>query len=242
MDKSVFLHHGTGIPMETRPFFEIDNMKAMERKDVKLIYNSNTYDAYFKFDNRENARTRLFWNADFRDILKKELPIYYDLFDREQDVSNINLPKMRVEKIDQYNFNVEFIIMEDIESDLDSEDEENNSQHSDTRTEGKVTYAYGKKYERDSKNRADAIAYHGTRCKICKFDFEKVYGSRGKGYIEIHHINPLSNIGEEVNIDPKVDLIPVCSNCHRMIHRKMDNVLTIEDMIELVETNKANKS
>lgn len=125
-------------------------------------------------------------------------------------------------------------LLEEVKQDVESENAENNSQNSESRPEGKVKYMYGKKYERDPRNRAASITFHGTKCKICDFDFEKVYGRRGKGYIEIHHVNPLSNIGEEVIIDPKKDLIPVCANCHRMIHRRKDSILSVEEMKELL--------
>ncbi|MGO0883781.1 HNH endonuclease [Clostridioides difficile] len=106
------------------------------------------------------------------------------------------------------------------------------------RKEGKVKYVYGKQYERNPKNRIEAIKYHSTKCVVCGFDFEKIYGNRGKGYIEIHHIRPLSSVGKESNINPKTDLVPICSNCHRMIHRKKDNVLSIDDLKKIIKDNK----
>ena len=56
---------------------------------------------------------------------------------------------------------------------------------------------------------------------ICGFDFEEKYGELGKGYIEVHHIKPLSEIDEEVVVNPETDLICVCSNCHRKIHNNI---------------------
>ena len=54
------------------------------------------------------------------------------------------------------------------------------------------------------------------------FNFEKIYGVLGKYYIHVHHLVPLCEIGEEYNINPKADLIPVCPNCHAMLHRSGD--------------------
>jgi superfamily II DNA or RNA helicase/predicted HNH restriction endonuclease len=55
-------------------------------------------------------------------------------------------------------------------------------------------------------------------CEACDFDFGKVYGDRGQGFIECHHVRPLHEIGEcRTRI---TDLALLCSNCHRMIHRK----------------------
>lgn len=104
--------------------------------------------------------------------------------------------------------------------------------------EGRTVYYHGKKYERDLINRKRAIEIHGLICKACGFDFEKFYGDRGKNFIEVHHIKPLSTLEEEVVIDPEHDLVPLCANCHRMIHRRKDNVLSVEELKEIIESNR----
>ena len=57
-------------------------------------------------------------------------------------------------------------------------------------------------------------------CSICSFDFEDVYGSIGCGFIEAHHLEP---IGFREGSTPTSvrDFIAVCSNCHRMLHRRV---------------------
>ena len=50
-------------------------------------------------------------------------------------------------------------------------------------------------------------------------DFGEVYGAVGAGYIHVHHVTPLSEVTGEREIDPVTDLIPVCPNCHAMLHR-----------------------
>ena len=55
-------------------------------------------------------------------------------------------------------------------------------------------------------------------CEICGFDFERVYGDRGSGYIECHHVVPLHEAGE--GRTELSDLALICANCHRMIHRR----------------------
>ena len=104
--------------------------------------------------------------------------------------------------------------------------------------EGKKIGSYSTKYERNQKNRRLAIKIHGTKCHICGFDFEKIYGERGRGFIEVHHIKPLYENQEETEIDPKTDLICVCSNCHKMFHRKKDNVPTPEELKKIVSRSK----
>ena len=101
-------------------------------------------------------------------------------------------------------------------------------------TEGKKTKVYSTRYERSQKNRHDAIRIHGLNCKVCGFNFEKIYGTLGHEFIEIHHKKPLYLNNAEINIDPRNDLVPLCSNCHRMIHRDKYNVLTVEDLKKIL--------
>ncbi|MCD7806975.1 MAG: HNH endonuclease [Lachnospiraceae bacterium] len=101
--------------------------------------------------------------------------------------------------------------------------------------EGRVKEYYSKKYERNAGNRAAAIRIHGTRCAICGFDFEETYGKLGKGFIEVHHIKPLSEINEEVVVNPETDLICVCSNCHRMLHRFKDYIIEADELKKMIK-------
>ncbi|HDX3819625.1 TPA: HNH endonuclease [Escherichia coli] len=95
-------------------------------------------------------------------------------------------------------------------------------------------------YERDPKARQACIDAHGYTCHICGFNFEKVYGSIGKNYIQVHHIKPLHHIAKYHKVDPVNDLIPLCANCHVMIHNGM-KVRTIEQLREILErTNHSN--
>ena len=115
--------------------------------------------------------------------------------------------------------------------------EESKQEELQPQTEGRKTVYYTTKYERSTQNREAAIRIHGTKCMICGFDFEKKYGELGKGYIEVHHIRPLSEIDEEVVVNPEMDLICVCSNCHRMLHRFKSYMVTVEELRRIVEDN-----
>jgi 5-methylcytosine-specific restriction protein A len=55
-------------------------------------------------------------------------------------------------------------------------------------------------------------------CEVCEFDFSEVYGDRGRGFIECHHVEPLHIGGQRARTIR--DLALLCSNCHRMIHTK----------------------
>lgn len=84
-------------------------------------------------------------------------------------------------------------------------------------------------YERNPKARQKCISHYGFHCSVCEFDFGKIYGDIGKGFIHVHHLKPLADIGEEYEIDPISDLRPVCPNCHAIIHRR-DPPYTIEEV------------
>lgn len=96
--------------------------------------------------------------------------------------------------------------------------------------EGKLVQKFGTKFERNKKLREKAIIIHGTSCKACGFNFEKVYGEIGKDFIEVHHIKPMFKIREEIIVNPETDLVPLCSNCHRIIHRRAKEPLSVEDL------------
>jgi 5-methylcytosine-specific restriction protein A len=76
------------------------------------------------------------------------------------------------------------------------------------------------RYERDRRNRAAAIAIHGHGCKVCGADFAKMYGETAAGFIEVHHLTPVSQMGAGYVINPSTDLMPLCPNCHRVAHMK----------------------
>lgn len=74
--------------------------------------------------------------------------------------------------------------------------------------------------ERSAALRSAALAVQGTRCRICGFSFAAAYGSIGDGFAEVHHLAPLGRLGKEVRVHPARDVIVVCANCHRMLHRR----------------------
>ena len=84
-------------------------------------------------------------------------------------------------------------------------------------TEGMMKEVLFCRKQRNRAIRNQCAARDNYTCQICDFNFEKVYGEKGKGFIEVHHLNPLASYDEEHEI--KLDeLIALCSNCHSMIH------------------------
>ena len=84
-------------------------------------------------------------------------------------------------------------------------------------------------YERNQEARTKCIEHYGAKCIVCTCDFEKVYGDIGKGFIHVHHLTQLSDIGQGYEVDPVKDLRPVCPNCHAMLHKK-NPPYTIDEM------------
>lgn len=108
-----------------------------------------------------------------------------------------------------------------------------NETHSNKIIEGKKISFYSTKYERSKYNRDMALKIHGYSCCICSINFKEKYGEIGEGFIHIHHIKPLYSLEEEVIIDPANDLVPVCPNCHAIIHRNKGKILSIKEMKEM---------
>jgi 5-methylcytosine-specific restriction protein A len=104
--------------------------------------------------------------------------------------------------------------------------------------EGQVIYKLHKVRERDKKivdrKKKQVIDKAGElACEACDFVFQNFYGILGKGFIECHHRTPLSQfkVEKKTTLD---DLALVCSNCHRMLHKRIDS-LTIPELKLLIQ-------
>jgi 5-methylcytosine-specific restriction enzyme A len=101
----------------------------------------------------------------------------------------------------------------------------------ETLEEGKRKTISVNVYERNLIARKQCIEKYGIECQICEMNFEDVYGEVGKDFIHVHHIVPLSEIQQDYEVHPIDDLIPVCPNCHAMLHRKVNGLcLTVEQL------------
>ena len=100
--------------------------------------------------------------------------------------------------------------------------------------EGALIRVMVNKYERDPVNREICISLNGCYCHSCGFDFEEEYGALGLGFVHVHHKTPVSQLGKDYIINPLEDLVPVCPNCHAMIH-KTDPPLTIDQLKDLIK-------
>ena len=103
----------------------------------------------------------------------------------------------------------------------------------DSLYEGALVKVKANKYERNQKARKECVKKKGYRCMVCGQDFETTYGEIGKGFIHVHHVTPISTIGKQYKLNVDTDLVPVCPNCHYMLHRK-DPPYTIEELKEIM--------
>ncbi|WP_158251898.1 HNH endonuclease [Cryobacterium sp. M15] len=86
--------------------------------------------------------------------------------------------------------------------------------------EGAVSTIEVNRYERSPVNRLMCLRHYGYTCWVCDLDFAVTYGDIGLDFVEVHHRVPVSQITPGYLIDPLRDLIPLCSNCHSMVHRR----------------------
>ncbi len=89
------------------------------------------------------------------------------------------------------------------------------------------------RYERDPRNRAAALAIHGYACMACGVLMSNIYGDIVDGFIEVHHTKPISQLGKDYLINPVEDLLPLCPNCHSVIHRR-DPPYTLSELKALL--------
>jgi len=97
--------------------------------------------------------------------------------------------------------------------------------------EGAVALTVVKRRERNPRNRLLCLRIHGTLCKVCGTDPDARYGEAG-AIIEVHHLQPLSLVGEPRAYDPATDLMPLCPNCHRAVHTRRPVPWTPDELRE----------
>ena len=109
-----------------------------------------------------------------------------------------------------------------------------NTPEDDLTIKEKKQYARHSRIERNSSAAAKVKSQLGVVCMGCGFNFERIYGDRGKDYIEAHHLIPLHELpeGKPVTMDPVKDFAVLCANCHRIVHRKKP-MLTLPELQEL---------
>ncbi|MDQ7918559.1 HNH endonuclease [Mesonia sp. MT50] len=103
-----------------------------------------------------------------------------------------------------------------------------------TYSEGKTKQVLINSYERNPIARKKCIEHFGLNCQVCDFNFENKFGVLGKDFIHVHHKIDIATVGKEYSVNPITDLIPVCPNCHSMLHKKKPNAYTISELKQII--------
>lgn len=217
-DKSFFEHNETGIPLDVVWFFNAEDMQPGEKRFIIIHYSGKEYDAVIRRGVDKVGRYRLIWGAklgkkfnEFNKlhyhpevIIKKEgADVFTFSFGESKLVSSIPDAKW-LSKDNRPSTSNLFIENTDI-------------------VEGARKQITINSYERDPKAKKECREFYLRRdgkivCQICGFDFGEKYGPEFENSIHFHHIKPLNEIGENYIVIPEKDLIPVCPNCHYVLH------------------------
>jgi 5-methylcytosine-specific restriction protein A len=92
-------------------------------------------------------------------------------------------------------------------------------------------------YERSVEARTMCINHYGMDCSVCGFNFGKMFGGLGQGFIHVHHLKSISDIGKGYKLNPVKDMRPVCPNCHSMLHQRKP-AYGIEELKTILKQNK----
>jgi predicted HNH restriction endonuclease len=93
-------------------------------------------------------------------------------------------------------------------------------------------------FERSSAARAACLKHHGYSCHVCEMSFAETYGEIGLNFIHVHHLNPVAARKRRYRINPIKHLVPVCPNCHAMMHTS-DPPLTVKRLRKILAENES---
>lgn len=94
------------------------------------------------------------------------------------------------------------------------------------------------RFERDRRARSKCLEVLGHSCVACGMSFGQHYGPEVEGFIHVHHVTPLAERQEGYSPDPIRDLVPICPNCHAVVHATPGKVRSIEEVREMVRSRR----
>ncbi|QZY56652.1 HNH endonuclease [Crassaminicella profunda] len=197
-------------------------VKRGKARKIKVLFNNKIFEAEYRYENQSRKDVEL-QSIRFRKDLKEEFKKVF--------------PAPKGQFTIQVGIDLNYFIFNHL-AETDSVDDEDEAKEY---PEGKKAYRIHRVIERNQKVIKEAkeqfAREHDGRlfCEACTFDFTQVYGDRGKDFIEGHHKKLVSEMkeGEKTRIE---DIVMLCSNCHKMIHRKP--LLSVKELAELIKRNK----
>ncbi|MGW1456072.1 HNH endonuclease [Salegentibacter agarivorans] len=189
--------------------------KLIQGKLYTRTINAYATDYYLNRIHKENGKTGL----------KTALLAFYQHIEYYEETSGATVKKGR-EIYDKY-----YEIVKDDFSEIIFPDEVDTNQKY---SEGKTKQVIVNSFERNPIARQECIEHYGLNCQVCDFNFREKFGEIGEKFIHVHHIIDISTIGKEYSVNPKTDLIPVCPNCHAMLHKKKPaySILELKHIIQ----------
>lgn len=221
IDKSLLTYGEIRIPNYLRDFFHFHELEKHDRWDIRISYNKTDYYGVLYLDDYKRLRGKLRWGKD----LTRELSNATSKFVFESygyDTREENTPLLRLEKVNRKEFHADIIFPEDVRRDAAEYME-----HSD-----KFIYGVRSRFETDPEIRLTVLKIHGTCCAICGFNYEDFYGDVGRGYIQIHQM--FKNDENMEDFDLTTDFIPICENCHGILHRSKDLNISVKDLKQII--------
>ena len=204
------------------------------------VYTSEELKLYFFEKKRGEAKLRVRISMDSiqleppkisREFLKSDPVLSKLSILRFANATNFELSKEQARRLSELYFG--------IEGALESTGEPDAAEF----PEGRAAYVLHRKRERSAslirQAKSQALKKFGRLfCQVCGFDFNKSYGRVGEGYIEAHHTMPVSELDED-SVTRIQDIALVCSNCHRMLHRRRP-WLAINELTKLLVRQNGN--
>lgn len=105
--------------------------------------------------------------------------------------------------------------------------------------EGRRSKYTGVRVERNAVAREQCLKTKGYDCVVCGFNFFEFYGELGIGYIHVHHVTDLALSESERSVNPAKDLVPVCPNCHAMLHKGAMPARSVENLKKMIKDNRS---
>lgn len=232
IDKSLLTYGEIRIPNYLRDFFHFHEMEKHDRWDIRITYHETDYSGVLYLDDYKRLRGKFRWGKDLtRELSNVTSKFIFESYGYE--LKEENVPLLRLEKIDKLTYSAEVLFPEDIVRDA-----QEYMLHSD-----KFIYGIKSRFETDPEIRLKVLKIHGTACGICGFSYESFYGDFGRGFVQIHQIYENEQTLEEYDLEK--DFIPICENCHGMIHRYKDSPVTVGELKQMIrireELRKAEK-
>jgi len=197
----------------TKPYMKVMFKTIVEK--INMVFNEITDDKEYweKIDEYEKSKDGLYCRLKLVEQLNSQLLTLSQLCNHGLKQAPQGPVRLKGELLEYININFNDYYYEGYFPDIPDEEEI---------SEGLKKTVIVNRYERSSIARNKCIEYNGCYYHVCELDFKKIYGDIGKDFIHVHHKKPLSEIDSTYIIDYKNDLVPICPNCHAMIHRKID--------------------